>query len=293
MGSLKGIALFLMLVLNTLFWGGLIYLLLPLKFLSNGSGLRRKIDGAMVWAAENWIEVNSAVLNTVHQIDWQVEDSTSVDLNKSYLVVANHQSWVDIVVLQKLLNRRMPFLRFFIKRELFYVPVIGGVWWALNFPFMNRYSREYLSQHPEKRHADLEIVRRSCERLRGQPVSILNFLEGTRFSEAKRSVQKSNFRNLLLPKAGGIGTILGLMGDQFTAIIDVTIYYPQAAPSLWQLLCGQMRQVKISLRQLPVPQEMIKGDYQSDESVKAQMKKWVGALWEHKDAQLMKFTSAK
>ena len=129
-------------------------------------------------------------------------------------------------------------------------------------------------------------MHRSCEKLRGQPVSILNFLEGTRFSEEKREVQKSDFKNLLMPKAGGIGMILGLMGDQFEAIIDVTIFYPQGAPTLWDLLCGRCKQVKISVRQLPVPREITKGNYQADEEIKSLTQKWVGTLWQHKDEQL-------
>lgn len=285
MEYVTGAILFLILVLNTFFWGGIIYLLVPFKFLTRGAA-RLKVNSAMVWAAENWIQINSKVMDAVHPIDWQITETGDYDLKKSYLVVANHQSWVDIVVLQKILNRRIPFLRFFIKRQLFYVPVIGGAWWALNFPFMNRYSREYLKKHPEKRLADFEIVRRACEKLRGQPVSILNFLEGTRFSEMKRSEQKSKFKNLLLPKAGGIGMILGLMGDQFDSIIDVTIFYPQGAPTLWDLLCGRMKQVKISVRQLPVPKELIKGSYQGDENLKLQMQNWVNEVWEHKDSLL-------
>lgn len=286
MANMLGAVLFLTLIVNTLFWGVLIYLMLPIKFLAIAGHARQKIDRAMVWAAENWIQINSWVLDAVHHIDWQAPAVTGLDVNKSYLVVANHQSWVDIVVLQKVFNRKIPFLRFFIKRQLFFIPVIGGVWWALNFPFMNRHSREYLKKHPEKRHADFDIVRRSCERFRGQPVSILNFLEGTRFTEEKRSLQKSNFKKLLMPKAGGIGMILGLMGDQFAAIIDVTIHYPQGAPTLWDLLCGRCKQVKISVRQLPVPLEITQGNYQEDAEIKTLTQKWVGTLWQHKDEQL-------
>lgn len=286
MANLMGMLLFLMLIINTLFWGGVIYILVPIKFLAFGERARQTVNRAMTWAAENWIQINSSALDSFHHIDWQISDSVKLDLNHSYLVVANHQGWVDIVVLQKVFNRRIPFLRFFIKRQLFYIPVIGGAWWALNFPFMNRYSREHLNKYPEKRHADFAIVRKSCEKFRGQPVSILNFLEGTRFSEDKRLTQKSIYKHLLQPKAGGIGMILGLMGDQFDSILDVTIQYPQGAPALWDLLCGRVKQVKVSVRQLPVPRELVKGNYQNDEAVKTLMQKWVGELWKHKDEQL-------
>lgn len=286
MANLIGAAFLLTLALSTLFWGILIYLLVPLKFVAPKGEMRRLVDHAMVWAAESWVQFNSFVLDAIHQIEWQVSDSTKLQTNKSYLVVANHLSAVDIVVLQKIFNRRIPFLRFFIKRQLFYVPVIGGVWWALNFPFMNRYSKEYLKKHPEKASTDFESVRRSCKKLRGGPVSILNFLEGTRFSEEKRSAQKSNFRNLLMPKAGGVGTILGLMGDQFDAIIDVTIFYPRGAPSLWDLLCGRCTRVKVTVRQLPVPQEIVDGNYQTDPEIKKLTQNWVSAVWKHKDEQL-------
>ncbi len=55
-----------------------------------------------------------------------------------YLVSSNHQSWVDILVLQRIFHGRIPFLKFFLKQELIWVPVIGLAWWALDFPFMKR-----------------------------------------------------------------------------------------------------------------------------------------------------------
>ena len=122
----------------------------------------------------------------VRDTRWDVDGLAGLDYQHSYLVTSNHQSWVDILVLQYLFNRRIRLLRFFLKQELIWVPVIGLCWWALEFPFMKRYSHETIEKHPELRGKDLETTTKMCRRLRDQPFAITNFLEGTRFSEEKR-----------------------------------------------------------------------------------------------------------
>jgi 1-acyl-sn-glycerol-3-phosphate acyltransferase len=166
------------------------------------------------------------------------------------LVVANHQSWVDILVLQKVLNRKVPFLKFFLKKDLIYVPVIGLCWWALDFPFMQRYSAAFLARHPHLKGKDVSTTRKACEKFRYKPVSVMNFLEGTRFTPEKHDKQQSPFSNLLKPKAGGISFVLNAMGEHLHKLLDVTIYYPKGAPSFWDYISGNVHNINSSRRSI-------------------------------------------
>jgi len=284
--ALRGIIASLILAANTLvlcwplFVGALFKAALPF------AAARRAINAAMHWCAETWIGVNKLWMDLVQRTRWDVSGLQGVDTRHSYLVTSNHQSWVDILVLQYVLNRRAPFLKFFLKQELIWVPVIGLCWWALEFPFMKRFSREYLEKHPEKRGQDMLTTRRACERYRLDHVSVFNFLEGTRHTPAKHAAQGSPFRYLLKPRAGGIAFVLDAMGDQLSAMLDVTIHYPDGVPSFWDLLSGRLGRVVVHIVQREIPREFIGRSYDEDDGYRLDFQQWVNALWEEKDALL-------
>lgn len=233
--------------------------------------------------AEAWVACNSWGLFFLKPLRWEVQGVEGLNPGESYLVIANHQSWIDILFLQKVLYRQVPFLRFFLKKELAYVPFLGLAWWALDYPFMNRYSNEYLQKHPEKRGQDLEITRQACERFRGQPIAILNFLEGTRWTPDKWQKARSPFKNLLPPKRGGVAFVLQAMGDQFAALLDVSIYYPQGALTVWDLLCGRLDRVVIRLRKIPIPRHLVGAQNLERKENRSELKSWVQEIWEDKD----------
>ena len=284
--ALRGIIASLILATNTLvlcwplFVGALFKAALPF------AAARRAINAAMHWCAETWIGVNKLWMDLVQRTRWDVSGLQGVDTRHSYLVTSNHQSWVDILVLQYVLNRRAPFLKFFLKQELIWVPVIGLCWWALEFPFMKRFSREYLEKHPEKRGQDMLTTRRACERYRLDHVSVFNFLEGTRHTPAKHAAQGSPFRYLLKPRAGGIAFVLDAMGEQLTAMLDVTIHYPDGVPSFWDLLSGRLGRVVVRIVQREIPREFLGRSYDEDDGYRLDFQQWVNALWEEKDALL-------
>ncbi|HCL15731.1 MAG TPA: acyltransferase, partial [Pseudomonas sp.] len=248
--------------------------------------VQRSLRFGMHWIAESWIAMNSFWMDLVRPIRWDVQGLDQVDMHHSYLVTSNHQSWADILVLQYQLNRRMPFLKFFLKQELIWVPVIGLCWWALEFPFMKRFSKEYLAKHPEKRGEDLASTRRACERYRTNPVSVFNFLEGTRFTEDKHAEQASPYRHLLKPRAGGIAFVIDAMGEQLSALINITIHYPDGRPSFWDLLAGNIPRVVVRVEAQPIPAEFLRRNYDQDESYRLAFQQWVNQLWTEKDAQL-------
>lgn len=235
-----------------------------------------------------WISINSLILMMTQKIEWDVKGLSGLDPQTSYLVISNHRSWADILVLQHLFKRRIPFLKFFLKKELIWVPFLGVAWWALEFPFMKRYSREFIRKYPELRGKDIETTRKYCEKFKKSPISVINFLEGTRFDASKQQKQKSPYRHLLLPKAGGAAVVLSAMGDCLDRIIDVTIIYPEneTAPSFWEFLKGEIPAVSVRIRRLEIPEQFVGTNYEQDQKFQEAFKQWINALWREKDKQI-------
>jgi 1-acyl-sn-glycerol-3-phosphate acyltransferase len=270
--------------LNTLFWCVLIFIFTAIKIFVPGTGAF--CSRVMVGFAERWISGNTLNMALAHKIKWDVSGLEGLAPDRSYLVCANHQTWVDITVLQKVFNRRIPFLRFFLKQQLLYVPLLGAAWLALDFPFMKRHSKEYLAKHPEKRGEDLATTRRACEKFRGHPISILNFLEGTRFTTAKHRAQGSTFNNLLLPKMGGIAFVLEAMGEQFDSLLDVTIFYPQGPQSIWGLFSGRVQEVVVRVERYPIPSEFLGSRYHESTQHRKDLRHWLSDIWARTDRMI-------
>ena len=275
---------FLLFALNTLFWGTLLYLIIPAKVLVPVRPWRAGCTRVMTRVAEAWTAGNNLGIALTQRIRWDVTGAEGLARRASYLVTCNHQSWVDIVVLQNIFNRRIPFPKFFLKRELAWVPVLGGAWWALDFPFMRRHSREYLKAHPEARGADLETTRRACEKFGNSPVTVLNFPEGTRFTAQKHDHQESPYTHLLKPKAGGVAFVLEAMGERLKSLLDVTVVYPESTARFWDLFTGRIRRVVVRVQERAVPEEFMQGgSYLEDPTVRERFQAWVREIWSEKD----------
>jgi 1-acyl-sn-glycerol-3-phosphate acyltransferase len=236
--------------------------------------------------AENWISGNELILMGSGSRAWRAEGIEELDRRSWYLVLPNHQTWVDIVVLQIAFNRRIPLLKFFIKQQLVWFPLLGIGFWALDMPFMKRYSPSYLAKHPEKKGRDLEATREACKKFQDTPTSVINFVEGTRFSEEKRVARNSPYERLLPPRAGGVAVAISSMGELFDAIVDVTLVYPDGVPKFWDMICGQRVAVTVDVKTRPIDPELLAGDYQNDREFRRVMHGWLGAIWEDKDARI-------
>ncbi|MGV3525803.1 MAG: acyltransferase [Candidatus Sericytochromatia bacterium] len=286
---LIGVLAFTLIALNTLFWCLSFVPVVLVRLLGFWSPeVQRRCSLILMALAGKWVACNSAILGVTQDMHWDVEGLEDLDLQASYLVVSNHRSWTDIFVLQHVFQGRIPFIKFFLKEALFWVPLLGLAWWALDFPFMKRYSREYLAKHPERKGDDVVATRRSCDRFRSYPVSVLNFLEGTRFTEAKREKQQSPYRYLLRPKAGGVSLVLAAMSDRLSEVLDVTLLYPESPPQklIWQLLSAQIPRIVVRVRRLPMPENTLGRDYLEDRDFQMRMQAWVNQIWQEKDATL-------
>ncbi|MCW4453653.1 acyltransferase [Flavobacterium sp. MXW15] len=248
--------------------------------------VRLACNPVLTGLAESWIGVNSAMMGAFTRTRFEVDVQASLQRDGHYLVLANHQSWVDIVVLQKVFNRRIPLLRFFLKRSLFWVPVLGLAWWALDFPFMGRYTRKQIARNPELGRRDMEATRRACEKFRAIPVAVMNFVEGTRFTPAKHDGQASPYRHLLKPKSGGVAFVIDAMGEGLHAVLDVTIAYPGGRPTMLDLMGDRIPEVRVLVRQRPIPEELVGGNYQDDRAFRARFQQWMNGIWREKDDDL-------
>ena len=254
--------------------------------------IRRVCDRVLMAIAASWIGVNTTMIRWFTGTRLRIDLDAQLKPNGHYLVLANHQTWVDIPVLQAALNRRAPLLRFFLKSQLFWVPLLGIAWWALDFPFMKRYTRQQLEKRPELAGRDIEATRRACAKFTRIPVAVMNFVEGTRFTRAKHDKQASPFTCLLKPKAGGVAFVLDAMGGALHSILDVTIVYPGSPPSMFDLMANRVGEVRVNIRERPIPAELLGGDYQHDAEFRERMQNWLNELWTQKDQLIAQLSQA-
>ncbi len=284
--QIQGIVTFTVITLNTIFWFIPLILFAILKLLLPVPRFRRQMTRWIMAMGENWVTVNAAILSLGNTTAWDVRGIEHLSRGGWYLVVVNHQTWTDIVALQTVFNRRIPFLKFFIKKQLIWFPVLGVAWWAMDMPFMKRHPKSYLARHPEKKGEDLEATRIACEKFRDTPTSVISFIEGTRSTAEKRAKRNSPFNHLLPPRAGGIALALASMGSMFDAILDVTIVYPTGPTRFWDMMCGDFDRVVIEIIRRPVEEWMISGDYSGDRDFRGRFHRWLTDLWSEKDARI-------
>ena len=276
----------LLLLLNTLVLIGPLLVFALFKLVLPGR-YRDAASAVVMWIAETWAQIDKLIFACCIPTRWDIRGGEGLRVDTSYLVVSNHQSWVDIPALIQTLNRRTPFFKFFLKKELIWVPFLGLAWWALDYPFMKRYSKAFLAKHPELAGKDLEITKQACELFKRQPVTVVNYLEGTRFTQAKRNAQQSPFKHLLKPKAGGVAFVLAAMGEQLDAMLDVTVVYPQEKiPGFWDLISGAVPRVIVDIRTRELDPALWQGDYENDPAFRQSVQNWVNQLWMEKDARI-------
>jgi 1-acyl-sn-glycerol-3-phosphate acyltransferase len=276
----------LALIMSMIIVGIPIHILALCKLLLRSSAWQKRVAAILDKIYLSWIWSIITVYDATHRIVWDIRGIEGLDTHQWYFVNANHQAWTDIPVMYRAFFGHIPVFKFFIKKEMLWVPIIGVATWAFDYPFMKRYSKEYLKKHPEKRGADLETTRKACRLYKIRPVSILNFCEGTRFTTAKHARQPSPYRHLLKPKAGGIAFTLNVMEGRISNLIDVTIVYPDGRIRLWDFLAGRIPKIVISARLLEIPPDILAGDYLKDPEFKQRFQKWVNDLWKEKDEEI-------
>ena len=80
--------------------------------------------------------INSSWMTKVIGVNFNIKGTLPV--RSTLIIIANHQTWFDIPILQHVVTGQGPVLKFLIKRELIWLPIVGWICFALNFPRLNR-----------------------------------------------------------------------------------------------------------------------------------------------------------
>lgn len=246
----------------------------------------RKIDETNIQITNSWLSVNNWLIDHVlPNLKWDItiEKGLELSMQGRYLMTCNHQSWVDTTVNQYFGLTRMPLTRFFTKWELIFIPFVGQAFKILGFPMMKRHSKEQIAKNPELKTRDMEESRKACEQLLSQPFTLLNYLEGTRFTPEKHAQQQSPYKHLLKPKAGGLALALNILGDKIDALVDMTIVYPDGVPGYGDFWLGEVNRIAVNLRKIEIPDWVLGGNYEDDAEYRERFQQWVHALWTEKD----------
>ena len=246
----------------------------------------RKVDETNIQITNSWLSVNNWLIDHVlPNLKWDItiEEGLELSMQGRYLMTCNHQSWVDTTVNQYFGLTRMPLTRFFTKWELIFIPFVGQAFKILGFPMMKRHSKEQIAKNPELKTRDMEESRKACEQLLSQPFTLLNYLEGTRFTPEKHAQQQSPYKHLLKPKAGGLALALNILGDKIDALVDMTIVYPDGVPGYGDFWLGEVNRIAVNLRKIEIPDWVLGGNYEDDAEYRERFQQWVHALWTEKD----------
>ena len=274
--TLRGITAALFISISTVFWCTPLYLMGLVRFLLPIKQIRTRLGHLMDRIIDGWVFSNRFIVRCLHITHIEKPPLLAeLDRNHWNVVVCNHQSWTDILVLQNTLLGHIPPLKFFTKKELIYVPLVGVAMWLLGFPYVRRYSRAQLEKNPSLHDHDRNATLQACQGFLERPTSVLNFLEGTRYSEEKKVGQRSPYANLLVPKTGGLGYVCDALDQQIDNIIDVTIVYPNGTPGFWEFLCGRCTRICFQARRYPTP------PVDRDDR-----KAWADGLWREKDLEI-------
>ena len=280
--QLFGCFVLLVVVVNIICCASLLFPLALIKFIIPIPWWRSVTGKVLVRVANNWVFVNSLFMDIFYSIEWKITGAEKLKKDDWYLVISNHQSWVDIIIIQKVLYGKIPYIKFFLKKELIWVPIMGLAWWALDFPFMKRFTKSEIEKNPSLKGKDIEITRKACEKFKTDYVAVMTFPEGTRITKEKHDSQNSPYKYLLKPKAGGLSFTISAMGDKFRGLLNVTIVYPEGIPSMWEFLCGKLKKIDVLIETLQIPEKFASADLE-DKKFQNEFNDWLNSMWQKKD----------
>lgn len=288
----NGVIALLLYTVNILFWPWLIFATALLRLIPY-KPWQKSCNLFLHQTPLYWTEINNHILRLTTKIEWEITGLQDLKPNDWYLLICNHQSWADILVLGYVFNRQIPPLKFFMKKELLWnLPIAGFAAALIDFPIMHRQSKSYLAKHPEKKGKDITTTREACEKFKNIPTTVITFAEGTRFTQEKHQRQSSPYQHLLRPKAGSIAFALATMGDYFHYILDVTIIYPHTQINLWDFFCGRVSKVIVHVNLIPITAELL-GDYENNREYRVYFQGKMNNVWNEKDKLIQGILNSK
>ena len=262
----------------------LVRLLLPFKVVL---ALVDKVNQAVFYL---WVSNNSFLMWLTNRIKWDIQGADIKKIQGSCFIISNHVTWTDIVMLGHIYRGKIPITKFFLKHSLIYIPILGQACYSLGMPFLRRYSRNELLKNPKLKMKDINATRKACLNLLEHPSSLVNFVEGTRYTPQKAAAQKSPYRHLMPPKAASLAIALGLIGEHIDCMLNTTLIYPgkHEGSIFMQMLCGRLNHVIARVEVIDketIAAHMV-GDYLHDKQFKHAFTMYLRDLWQRKDEQI-------
>lgn len=235
-----------------------------------------------------WADLLNLIIriNNRHKIIIQ-GDSRLLSTKKWYILISNHLSWIDILILGYVFNNKIPVIKFFMKKQLLWMlPIAGISCWILGYPFMSKHSRQAIRKRPELKRADIEATKKACDKFKKYPTTVMNFVEGSRFTKEKHQRQSSPFRHLLKPSSGGIAIVMNELRDYLSGVINVTIQYDSDSKmTFWKFACNDFNKIIVHFELLSINDELM-GNYYKDREYRRRFQQWLNNIWQRKDQLL-------
>lgn len=277
--------------LNLTFWMVPLLILASLKLMIPVRGVKDALYGMMLRIYMFAVRVDDFLFKKVLGIRFEVNGLERLESEKNYLVIANHRSWADILVLQSLLIGVAPIIKFIVKREILFVPLVGLICWAYEYPLVKRSSMKSPRRLNDRGQMDLDVINRRLGNLGRHPTTIINFVEGTRFNLLKSKKTESSYRHLLKPRAGGLTYILNTFGSRIDYVLDFTIAYHTREPVFWNFLGGTCPKVNVDVQVIPMQEMLAIISSGKNAPEYPEVAAWLTGFWEGKDQKMDDFLS--
>lgn len=262
---------------------GIVRFLLPLKSVAT---VIEKIDYYIYWL---WSINSKHIILLTNNIKFHISGDEPLGPGKSCVVISNHKSWIDILMLTTVFEAKIPITKFFMKKNLIYIPFIGLACYALGMPFLRRYPKEKILKNPKLRAKDIETTKRACRDFVDYPASLVSYVEGTRYTHKKAEKYHSPYKNLMPPKYTGLGVAISEIGKDIECIYNLTFYYPDLKkPGFLELLLGRVKHVYARIEVIR-SEEIPQGNYLEDNQFKQEFSSYIQNLWDQKDLVLEEF----
>jgi len=220
----------------------------------------------------------TTALKILHKLEWDFQIPEDVNADTWYIAMSNHQSWADIFILLAAGHKKIPLLKFFMKKELQWIPIIYLVHKTIDMPFLNRHSRAQIQANPELKKIDFENAKIAAKRFSRNPSTAFSFAEGTRFTLQKHSAQESPYSDLLKPKVGALAIALSGM-PQVNTLVDFTVVYATEKRSTWDFLCGNLSRAKVAAKTYALPENLKNRSFEEDDDYRRSFQTFVDAIW--------------
>ncbi len=204
------------------------------------------------YCAHLWWGWCTSAVQILHGIRLEITGD-DIPRHENAVVILNHQSMADITVLLMYAKAkgRLGDMKWFVKDVLKYVP---GVGWGMVFLDCLFIKRNWTDDKNKIQAVFQKVIRYKI------PVWVISFLEGTRFTQAKKERSQAYaakqgmplLNHVLLPRTKGfVSTVQGL-GDHAHAVYDMTIGYIGKTPTLSDWIKGHVKVVYLNVRRFPI-----------------------------------------